>query len=156
MIELPSYSLLEQNYPNFDTKEEVYDLIGGKVKQNKFENSCVIRVSRALNYAGQPIKKSASANVVSGKDKKWYAYRVSEFIHYMSAEYGHPDIVATPPKHSPPTDKTNFLGKQGIIAFEVDSWSNATGHFDLWDEDKCVHADYFEVASRVLLWTAPA
>ena len=39
-----------------------------------------------------------------------------------------------------------------MICFEVDGWSDATGHFDLWNGSECIHSDYFSKASKVHLW----
>ena len=53
-MRLPGFSLLSQNYPN-GAAEEVKALIGGHVNAGWITNTCVIRMSRALNYAGAPI-----------------------------------------------------------------------------------------------------
>lgn len=42
-------------------------------------------------------------------------------------------------------------GKKGIIVFDV-SFSDATGHADLWNGEKCAYNDYFDRASKVYLW----
>ena len=152
---LPSFAKMMQSYPNFDSAAEVFSLIGGMVEANHFSNSCVIRVSRALNYAGDPVRLGRGAHVVSGKDQKWYAYRVAEFVTYMKNEYGPPTVVARAPHGRPPTTKTAFMGKRGVIAFKVAGWNDATGHFDLWDRDHCIHDEYFGQSFEVLLWQAP-
>jgi type VI secretion system (T6SS) effector Tae4 (amidase) len=155
MPALPNLAALVANYPNFDTKEEVYDLIGGKVKENDFDNSCVIRVSRALNYSNCPVLRTEWARTVSGSDHKWYAFRVAEFVNYMIHEFGSPDIVAKAANEQGPTSNASFQGHRGIIGFKVGKWDGATGHFDLWDRDHCVHAEYFADAYEVLLWKTP-
>jgi hypothetical protein len=38
---------------------------------------------------------------------------------------------------------------------EVHVWSDATGHFDLWDGQQNRHEGYFDKASVVWLWTTP-
>lgn len=38
--------------------------------------------------------------------------------------------------------------------FDVRGWSDATGHFDLWDGTKCVGSEYFEEAHAIYLWSA--
>lgn len=68
------------------------------MQQNNFPNSCVVRISRALNYSGQPIHQSVRALTVSGADHKWYAFRVAEFETYMRHEYGPPRSRPTPPR----------------------------------------------------------
>jgi len=129
---LPSFAALVRAYPNQPDPAAVFRLIGGKVESNNYPNSCVIRVSRALNYAGQPVRRSVGLLTSSGADKLWYATRVAEFDGYMRANYGKPAVEVTgQPKG--PTDRAAFRGKRGIIAFKVTGWTDATGHFDLWD-----------------------
>ena len=41
----------------------------------------------------------------------------------------------------------SLSGKRGIIVFEVSSWSDASGHVDLWNGSKVVGSDYGEQAS---------
>lgn len=151
---LPSFAAMVRAYPNHADPADVFALIGGKVLANNYPNSCVIRVSRALNYSGQPIRRTAGMLTSSGSDGKWYAPRVADFDAYMRRNYGPPALeVQGQPRG--PTDRSAFRGKRGIIEFKVTGWSNATGHFDLWDGIRCIHQDYFEKASRVSLWIAP-
>jgi hypothetical protein len=155
MPSLPNLSDLISHYPNLPNQGDVYNLIGGKVKENDFNNSCVIRVSRALNYSDCPILRTEWASTVSGSDHRWYAFRVSEFLNYMNHEFGSPDIVVKAPNGQGPTPYAAFHGHRGIIGFKVDKWSDASGHFDLWDRDHCVHAQYFNEAYEVVLWKTP-
>lgn len=154
MKTLPSFAALVRAYPNDADPAAVFRLIGGKVQANNYPNSCVIRVSRALNYTGQPVQRTAGLLTSSGADKFWYATRVLEFDAYMRANYGKPAVDISGQAKGP-TDKVAFRGKRGIIAFKVTGWTNATGHFDLWDGTRCIHADYFDKASHVSLWLAP-
>lgn len=156
MKNLPSFAAMVKAYPNQATPDEVFALIGGHVELNHFPNSCVVRISRALNYSGQPIRHGGGTLTVSGADGKWYAFRVAEFELYMGQEYGPPQVEASGSKDIGPTSRTPFAGKRGVIAFRVKGWSNATGHFDLWDGARCIHEDYFARANHVALWTAPA
>src|SRR3954470_11151678 len=65
MFTIPSLANLIANHPT-GTQESVAALIGGTVKANisnpaytSYKNTCAIRISRALNYAGDPIPASA-------------------------------------------------------------------------------------------------
>jgi hypothetical protein len=142
---LPGFSLLSQNYPN-GTADEVKGLIGGHVNAGWITNTCVIRLSRALNYAGARITTHAGLSTVSGSDGYRYAYRVSEFKVYMEHEYGPANIVGTG------GDIAKFMGKQGVIMFDDCGWSDASGHFDLWNGNDCVHEGYWSRAAHVKLW----
>lgn len=143
---LPKFDALWAQYPN-GSAEEVKALIGGNVNADWITNTCTIRVSRALNYSGFLIPGTIPGlTTVKGADNKRYAFRVSEFRRYMRAVLGPPDITGIKPE--------DFAGKKGLIAFEVTGWSDATGHFDLWDGSKPAHAEYFAKASKVQLWIA--
>ncbi|MEG3088657.1 T6SS effector amidase Tae4 family protein [Sphingomonas sp. PB4P5] len=89
-----------------------------------------MRVSRALNYLGQPIRRTAAMLTSSGSDGKWYAPRVAEFDGYMRRTYSAPAVDADGPARGP-TERSAFSGKRGIIEFKVTGWTDATGHFDL-------------------------
>ena len=70
MKKLPSFAALVEAYPNAANPADVFALIGGKVQTNNYPKSCVIRVSRALNYAGQPITRHSTVLTSSGADGK--------------------------------------------------------------------------------------
>jgi len=120
----------------------VKQMIGGAVNASWITNTCVIRVCRALNYAGAPIPGNIPGlSTVRGGDGKRYAYRVAEFHRFLVNHVRAPNIVG------------DVQGKKGIIEFVVKGWSDATGHFDLWDGSQCLKQAYFEQASKVYLWT---
>lgn len=141
---LPPFAQLEDKYPN-GTASEVKFLIGGNVNLAWVTNTCVIRISRAMNYAGEPIPRNfAGLNTIRGGDNKRYAFRVAEFQNFMTTRFGQPSVTGS--------KAGDFAGKTGIIMFTVNGWSDATGHFDLWDGNGCVHKCYFDKASSVSLW----
>ncbi|MDJ0836006.1 MAG: type VI secretion system amidase effector protein Tae4 [Acidobacteriota bacterium] len=146
---LPDYTLLQTHFPASDPIT-VKNLIGGNVRGAWIKNVCVIRVSRALNYSGDPIPFNRSyLSTVRGGDGKRYAYRVREFRRYMVEKYGDPTRVAgggSPPK--------SFKGLRGIILFDVTGWSDATGHADLWNGSGCSYQCYWPRADKVELWQA--
>lgn len=148
----PSYAQMQPYYP-LGGPEQVKSLIGGRVNQNWITNTCVIRVSRALNYAGHPIPGNFSGLLtVRGGDNKHYALRVREFKRYLIAKYGQPDLAHQNPGLSGAVPQS-FIGKKGIILFEVSGWSDATGHVTLWNGSRCVNNDcYWDKARSVFLW----
>jgi hypothetical protein len=145
-VNRPKFNQLQAAYPK-GTAEDVFKLIGGKVEANNFANSCAIRVSRSLNYSGYKVDYIPPNLTVSGGDGNWYIYRVKEFIKYLNAKFGKPDIVV---KNSPYQQK--FKNKKGIIVFEVDEWSDASGHATLWDGVTCSDKCYFPLSKKVMLW----
>jgi hypothetical protein len=143
---LPSFTQLWPAYPHGEAAA-VKALIGGNVDAGWVTNTCVVRVSRALNYGGDPVSSGYSdVHTIRGGDGKRYAFRVSEFKSYMRHRYGPPSTQVAGGKSSA------VAGQQGIICFDVGIWSDASGHFDLWDGSQCAHQAYFDVASEVSLW----
>ncbi len=125
----------------------VGELIGGKVQENIkmgiFKNACAIRLSYAFNYAGIPINKY-DGKVSSGKDKKWYLYRVEDMKSFVKK-----NIKGTPIKgHS----LKDFKGKKGIIIFTDCNWADATGHIDLFNGEKVESHDYFGTCGTAMLY----
>ena len=137
MDRLPSFNSLWANYPNAEP-DAVKAMIGGHVNATWITNTYVIHMCYALNHAGFSIHGDAGLTVISGSDGYRYGFRVSEFKRYMEHHFG----PAQP-----------FTGsQQGIICFDVSVWSDATGHFDLWDGGACRHEGYFNVAKAEHIW----
>ena len=131
---------------------EAKKIVGGAVDAAWIENTCVIRLSRAMNYAGHLIPQGLKGlSTVSGADGLRYAYRVAEIDAYLRATYGAPDFEDIRQVASESVPAT-FVGKRGIIGFQVRGWADATGHFDLWDGEKTRHAEFFRAASTIVLW----
>ncbi|MBK8251275.1 MAG: peptidoglycan-binding protein [Polyangiaceae bacterium] len=132
--------------------DEAKKMIGGDVDAAWITNTCVVRVSRSFNYAGHLLPQGFPGfSTVRGGDGLRYGFRVEEFRKYLAYVYGPAPIVAerpTPSEEVPP----NFLGQTGVICFRVKGWSDATGHFDLWDGAACRHHEYFGKAYQILLW----
>jgi hypothetical protein len=56
-----------------------------------------------------------------------------------------------------PADIPSALkGRRGVIAFEVEGWGDAGGHFDLWDGSGVAKEEYFYNSVSVLLWAENA
>ena len=114
---------------------EVSNLIGGKVKQNKFANVCAIRMSYAFNKAGDKIPY-IKGETVSGEGKKdQYIFRVRVFKDFLNGRNYNKISSDKKLKLSP------FKNKKGIIAFDVD-FEDATGHIDLFNGTSVEGKDY--------------
>jgi hypothetical protein len=166
---LPPFQKMWDAYPDASDVHDVGTLIGGHVLINlelpedkgQWKNTCAVRTSRALNYAGDPIpgpsrfklKKGGTMDVVSGSDKLWYAHRVTDLEEYLRRTYGSPSDSVEPGKGG--VDMTRFGGRKGIVVYEV-GWDNATGHIDLWDGTKVRHEDFSKEPklTKVLFWEA--
>ena len=142
------YSKLSQYFSEVKdlSVAEVGKKIGGKVglniKNGTFQNACAIRMSYAFNKSGKLISKNDGA-VSSGEDKKWYLYRVKDFINFLKANYTDSEKV---------TDISKLQGKKGVIVFEDCGWSDATGHVDLYDGNQVEGSDYSDKAKSITLF----
>ena len=135
--------------------EEIKKEIGGKVNADWISNTCAIRMSRSFNLSGFAIPKIQTLQpdgkprweTVTGIDGKWHILRVETFLsHILQKEYGKPDIESTLP--------TAFSGTKGIMLFKVSTWTDATGHLDLWDGSKISNHEHFSQSDYVQLWAA--
>lgn len=158
-MKLPTWEKLRANYPALPANV-VFEKIGGKVGLNYelgiFSNACAIRVSKALNGSGVEHKiprynaigpeGKMSLQVSSGQNKFWYIFRVKILTKYLSEKYFSPEEL-TPEEHL-----EKIKGRKGIIIYQVNGWSDATGHADLWDGIKCVYEGYASVTHKVLFW----
>lgn len=150
MASLPSFESLWSNYPNDHDPEAVKRMIGGRVNLPWITNTCTIRMSYALNRSGSPIpKRHPLLSTVAGGDGYWYAFRVRELRRYLEHDFKAPDVTGTA------KSKDDFHGREGIIMFDVEGWSDATGHFDVWNGSATKHAQYWELAKAVYLWICP-
>lgn len=145
-------------YPNpGEGADAAKHTIGGGADVDHITNTCVLRVSRSFNESGNPIPRNSSDEIVTvrGRDGKNYALRVREFAKYMRRKYGPPQLVHTYPGGEGGEIPPEFFGKQGVIMFDVEGWTDATGHFDLWNGTRTRHAEYFNRAREVSLWIVP-
>lgn len=170
---IPDFDKMWAAYPHGEAKA-VKRLIGGSVNADYITNTCVIRVSRAINGAGgtlpitMDLGKGLRLLTVKGGDGKRYALRVREFQRYMELTHGKPAVSWKNPKPERPKAgvahrsvaaadiPAALKGKRGIIMFEVEGWGDAGGHFDLWDGSGVAHEEYFYNSISVSLWAESA
>jgi hypothetical protein len=156
--ELRGFETMWNAYPApGGSAEEAKRTIGGQVNAAWITNTCVVRLSRSFNASGHTIPNESGDGLVTvkGGDGKNYALRVAEFTRWLKRRYGDPDLVETFPPPGGGDVPSSFLGRQGVIIFEVDGWTDATGHVDLWNGARCRHGDYFSRAHTVMLWDVP-
>lgn len=140
MPKIPFIEMLFMYYPT-GTVQDVANVVGGTVEKNlknpqytSYKDTCCIRVSRSLNYAGDPIPWAGGGigkvRTDKGGDNKNYIYSTYDIRIYLNARYGYP-------QNFPGTATAQDLnGLQGIIAFGY-------LHIDLWDMNKCAGHDRF-------------
>lgn len=143
---LPPFDKLVLNYPTTsDYKSVIRDINPKYENEPAYQNTCAMRLSKALNYCnGHEIPKKGGLYCIIGIDKKRYAIRVKEVKRYLRDTYGPPDYELSAIKGK--IDKSKILNQKGIIAFDVTGWSDASGHFTLWNGTNLLYAgshDYF-------------
>jgi hypothetical protein len=158
MATLPTIKRLFENYPK-GTPDEVATLIGGTIGDSITEHgweTCCIRLSRALNYAGAPIEglsaisnpymESKKVRAQKGADDLWYIYSTYDMRAYLTGAY-------RPPTRLNGNVKAKDVLVPGIILF---GWR----HIDLWDGEKICNLALFGHSSAkthgVFLWPTPA
>src|SRR4051794_14945035 len=97
-------------------------VIGGGANVKWITNTCVLRMSRALNYGGHLIPAGLEGlATLAGADGLRYAYRVEEFRKYLVTAYGAPAFSEDrdPPWEGVPE---SFVGQTGVICFRVKGW----------------------------------
>lgn len=157
---LLTWSALWLDYPDYEyfpDSAEVKKEIGGAVNADWVKNTCAIRLSATLNKNGFPVPgKFAGLATLKGGDGKRYAIRVAEVRKWLPTALGAPDFDHKK-KAGTPFDKTTIASMKGIIAFDI-SFSDATGHLDLWDGKKFSSEyktnDYWTAATRITIWKA--
>jgi hypothetical protein len=137
------------------TLADVANVIGGLVKTNidakYFANGCALRMSYSLLHASNAsIPHHSRWKTSEGSDKRRYIFKVKHMIEYLTDTFGPPDLRTDRPAAS-----KIFDGKQGIIAFDVDQWNDASGHVTLWDGKRCADHCYFPVSKAAMLWLLP-
>ncbi|MYN29882.1 type VI secretion system amidase effector protein Tae4 [Duganella levis] len=150
---------MQKNYPAGSvTTQTLYDSqIGGKFvrlyAQPGYENSCAVRMSYGLNRSGLTLAKGGGASIQGG-DGYWYWLRVADLKAELARRFKGVDEelgLTVIPKTLLKDDAalalqikervrqgqefidTRLAGKNGIVAFEVSGWGDASGHFTLWD-----------------------
>lgn len=133
----------QQIYSLSDSAKKVAEVVGGKVadnindKKNPWRNTCAVRMSYILNQSGLTIPL-LPAQTKKGGDGKNYFFRVKDLITFLKKEWGDPEVVAYPPSGG-----GVMAGKKGLILFEVQGWSDASGHATLFNGSSCYDHCYF-------------
>ena len=137
----PSFQMMWEAFPDHDkypTLRALHTFIGGTLTKNidapgfgEQGNTCAVRMSRALNYGNFPVSpklvNALGIATMTGADGKLYIFRVRDLKAYLKNALG-----VAPSKVTKDFNKA-FLKMQGIVAFEVSGWSDASGHVALWN-----------------------
>lgn len=157
---IPDFDELSRECPDywkFPEPEMAQKFIGGDARDRDITNTCTIRLSYAMNGAGAPVPRVwDDITNRRGKNRKYLIIRVKNFRTWMEHTFGKPDYDFQK-KAGVAFDRSQIQGREGVIAFQID-FKDATGHFDLWYQDRFSHEhnagkDYFLLASRISLWS---
>ena len=149
---LPNFLNLKSNYPTHSASKLAEELGGDwpeLIKKKEWRNTCAVRLSVAFNKSGLSVANFKEANDGSGGP---LIVRVKTMGKFVKEHYGEWSWGMSKPVGSDIVDEIPKW--RGIIAYHAD-WSDATGHFDLWDKNTFVGtgntadiADGFDV----MLW----
>jgi hypothetical protein len=148
MSSLPRFADLWSNYPR-GSAESAKAAVGGNLNLDWVTNTCAIRLCHALILSGHDIEGGPGIATARGGNGKRYIFRVADLDSYLRSVVGGPSATVASPKAS------HFGGQQGIICFQVSCWSDASGHFDLWNGSECASHAYFAEAHKAHLWACP-
>jgi len=160
-----TFEKLVKSYPQGETPN-VKKWLGGSIDGDWISNTCAIRMSHTIQGAGLLIPKQGDNQSIRSKRNPTFSYifRVAKLRPWLISNLRKPDLVVLAPggPKNPGVPIAPFAGKRGIITFEI-SWSDASGHFDLWDGSCMVEYHhitetdrYFGLAVSVALWEFPA
>jgi hypothetical protein len=145
----PKYSDFFKQYPYSESDDAVYRLVGGNLESsylefknrpnNPYANTCSLRISRALNYNGLIVAKSGKYYTEKGEDNRNYIVRLKDINIFLRGLFGTPDIT----RKGTDRDKIQaFKGQQGIITFEINGWTDASGHATMWDGNQVIYGHH--------------
>lgn len=158
----PLFSSLWINYPVKMAAPDVYKNVGGQAlalfqdNPTGYANACALRLSKALNYGGMPIKQTTKGYKVKGGDNKIYLLRVKEMIAFIENNLGKADVTLQPKNNQDVSSQ--LVNKKGIIIFKVSGWGDASGHVTLWNGNDCGDSCYFThnqpnvITTEILFW----
>ena len=173
------YNKIGGEIAKLHNSEDIYNNTHLKMHSG-YQNSCALRLSEALNQSGFIIKGGTinpnknilrnSGKTYSSSSGKEYHYRyimqVTGIKTYLETRWGKPEItyITEPCTNSEECFKLHskkFIGKKGIIAFDVEGWNDASGHVTVWDGSKCGdgscfggshHYFDFKQVKKIYLW----
>lgn len=178
---LPSWSAFSSAFPGhydplYNTPEKLYSSIGGQVlnmynsNPKLFQNTCALRVSKALNYSGVSIPSGTDR--FKGSDGKYYFLSSGALLSWMKKTFGTP----TGNNHFTGTQGGNqginfpllLFGKTGIYLMTPNIPGGcpltptsqptgfcASGHADKIDNGHCDGGCYFNIiggVSEIFVW----
>jgi len=129
-----------KNYPGYDKvpSDELLEQLGGDMSW--MSNTCAIRTTMALNSIKVRPGDICNARWKDEKRRK-YVIRVKAMTRFLRATYGAPAWTGKGVKTEALDEEGNNIykhpesikGKAGIIHYHDCDFSDASGHYDVWD-----------------------
>lgn len=173
---LPSWTAVQKSYPGhldptYNTPLKMYTSVGGDVLSlyntdpSKYQNTCALRISKALNYAGITIPPGPGR--FKGADNKYYFLGASTMAKWLQLTFGTPAGGNHLTGAQGGIGGINFprlvAGKKGIyVMIPVNQSSttgfNASGHVDIINFGMCDGGCYFNATGgvkEIFIWELP-
>jgi hypothetical protein len=173
---LPSWTTFKNAYPGhadplYDTPKKMYESVGGTVlsmynsNPAAYQNTCALRISKALNDAGITIPPGPGR--FQGADGKSYFLGASTLFKWLKLTFGTPTGSNHLTGAQGGTNGINFpallANKKGIYVMIPASQSQTTGfgasgHADIINNGECDGGCYFGAIGGVLdifIWELP-
>jgi Type VI secretion system (T6SS), amidase effector protein 4 len=171
---LPTYDNFNINYPKhndplYDTPEKMYNSVGGTVlalynnAPANYNNTCALRVSKALNYSGVTIP-NIPGKTFKGADNKYYFLGAKTLLVWMKKTFGTPTggnhLTGAQGGVNGQNFPTLLAGKKGIYIMTPNypgaNWFGASGHADIINNSVCDGGCYFDASpggvSEIFIW----
>ncbi len=149
----------------------MYTNIGGAVlaqyntNPKKYQNTCALRISKALNYSEVTIQ-NIPGKTFKGADNKYYFLGVTALLKWMKLTFGIPTGTNHLRQAQGSVNGQNFpsllAGKKGIYImisnYPGDDCFGATGHADIINNSECDGGCYFDATCgvhEIFIWELP-
>ena len=118
---------------------ELYDKF--KNAPQIYENTCVLRMSYALNYGGIPITKpTPNTKIFIGNDEKLYVLGSQDIRDFLYVKWKYQEPYNPKFMNSKQENESFYknellqFSKNGIVVMRIEGWGeSAYGHTTLWD-----------------------
>jgi len=142
----PTFQALWNKHPGHISVLEAYKKVGREdAVAWGAANACTVRMCIAFHEAGftiQPPKRWLRIFGTGAYARVPIIIRVTEFDTAMRQTYGAPTLSYH--GNDGHLARAMVAKKKGVIEFVVSGFSNASGHFDLWNGSACKSEDYFQ------------
>ncbi|MCG8056932.1 MAG: type VI secretion system amidase effector protein Tae4 [Candidatus Thiodiazotropha endolucinida] len=137
----PNYKKISNTYPSTETKKELFKLLGNNwdplVNNEQYDNTCAIRISYAFNLMGIPVPEYLGREDGYHKDSngKNIMIKVLTAEKFLKSIYGDTNWGMSK-KVGSVFEFSEIPNQTGILIYKAE-FTNADGHVDVWNGNKC-------------------